>query len=101
MLLRRLMGLNLFMPTLLIPLFRLKGLIPVNFTRQSRSSNSTSADDGASKLKDEELDPMCPSCKKALSNSVRIYSTSLTSTETPLLHLLGPVSHERMFACDM
>jgi len=56
----------------------LKTLIPVNFTllpqsSQSQSKDSTPADDGASKLKDEERDPMCPSCKKALSNSLRIY----------------------------
>jgi nitric oxide synthase-interacting protein len=34
-------------------------------------------DDGTLKLKDEERDAMCPSCKKGLSNSVRIYGTSL------------------------
>lgn len=68
--------------SLLIPPLRLKGLIPVNFTWQpqssrSQSTNSTPADDSASNLKDEERDAMCPSCKKALSNSVRIYGTSL------------------------
>lgn len=56
----------------------LKSLIPVNFSllpqsSRSQSTNSTPADDGASNLKDEERDAMCPSCKKALSNSVRIY----------------------------
>lgn len=65
-----------------MPLFRLKTLIPVNFTLQpqssrSQSTDSTPADGGASKLKDEERDAMCPSCKKALSNSLRIYGTSL------------------------
>ena len=65
--------------SLLIPLFRLKNLIPVDFTWQprSQSTNSTPADGGPSNLKDEERDAMCPSCKKALSNSVRIYGTSL------------------------
>ena len=73
---------------LLIPPFRLKSLIPVNFTWLPRSSgsqstNSTPVDDGASNLKDEERDAMCPSCKKALSNSVRIYGTSLVHRNTP------------------
>jgi nitric oxide synthase-interacting protein len=68
--------------TNLMPPFRLKNLIPVNFTWLSRSSgslstNTTPAEDGASNLKDEERDALCPSCKKALSNSVRIYGTSL------------------------
>jgi nitric oxide synthase-interacting protein len=89
----------------LIPPFRLKTLIPVNFTTwesrssRSQSTNSTPAEDGASNLKDEERDAMCPSCKKGLSNSVRIYGTSPWSIEIPLLHC--PVSHERMFACDV
>jgi len=54
----------------------LKNLIPVNFAWQpqpSRSQSSTAGDEGASKLKDEDRDAMCPSCKKALSNSMRIY----------------------------
>ncbi|KAI9513372.1 hypothetical protein F5148DRAFT_1273048 [Russula earlei] len=56
----------------------LKSLIPVNFTLQPQSSRSqptgsTPADDDTSRLKDEERDAMCPSCKKALSNNVRIY----------------------------
>jgi len=56
----------------------LKNLFPVNFTWQGQSSrsqttDSTPADDDASKLKDEERDAMCPSCKKVLSNSVRMY----------------------------
>ena len=76
---------RIYTNSLLIPPFRLKTLIPVNFTclpgqprsSRSQSTNSTPADDDASNLKDEEQDPMCPSCKKALSNSVRIYGTSL------------------------
>jgi len=56
----------------------LKTLIPVNFSLLPHSSRSQSTDsspvgDGASKLKDEERDAMCPSCKKGLSNSLRIY----------------------------
>ncbi|KAI0305106.1 hypothetical protein B0F90DRAFT_1701358 [Multifurca ochricompacta] len=56
----------------------LKNLIPVNFTWQSQSSLSQSADTtpaggGVFKQKDEEKNAVCPSCKKALSNSVRIY----------------------------
>jgi nitric oxide synthase-interacting protein len=73
---------RLYTISLLIPPFRLKNLTPVNFTwlpqsSRSQSTNSTPADAGASKLKDEERDAMCPSCKKALSNSLRIYGTSL------------------------
>jgi nitric oxide synthase-interacting protein len=97
---------RIFTTSLLIPPFRLKTLVPVNFTFQpkssrSQSTNSTPADDGASNLKGEERDTMCPSCKKDLSNSVRIYGTSLWSIKIQLLHFLGLVSHERMFTCDL
>ncbi|KAH9159893.1 hypothetical protein EDB89DRAFT_2044160 [Lactarius sanguifluus] len=56
----------------------LKNLIAVNFTWQPHSSRSQSTDStpvngGAPERKDEERDAMCPSCKKGLSNSVRIY----------------------------
>ncbi|KAH9993328.1 hypothetical protein BJV74DRAFT_833540 [Russula compacta] len=56
----------------------LKNLIPVNFTwlpqsSRSKTTDSTPTDDDASKPKDEERDAICPSCKKSLSNSVRIY----------------------------
>ncbi|KAH9022161.1 hypothetical protein EDB85DRAFT_1997073 [Lactarius pseudohatsudake] len=56
----------------------LKNLIAVNFTWQPHSSRSQSTDStpvngGAPEQKDEERDAMCPSCKKGLSNSVRIY----------------------------
>ncbi|KAN0136871.1 hypothetical protein V8E53_005312 [Lactarius tabidus] len=56
----------------------LKNLIPVNFTWQPRFSGSQSTDSTpvngrAPEQKDEERDAMCPSCKKGLSNSVRIY----------------------------
>jgi nitric oxide synthase-interacting protein len=61
-------------------LCRLKNLIPVNFTWQPQSSrtpsqptDATPTDDSASKPKGEDHHVMCPSCKKALSNSVRIY----------------------------
>jgi nitric oxide synthase-interacting protein len=75
-------GARIYTISLLIPPFRLKTLIPVNFTWQpqssrSESTNSTPADDGASNLKGEERDAMCPSCKKTLSNSLQIYGTSL------------------------
>ncbi|KAI0058435.1 hypothetical protein BV25DRAFT_1810656 [Artomyces pyxidatus] len=56
----------------------LKALIPVKFSLQgaapSRSTESTPAPSDSSKSKKEdELDAMCPSCKKGLSNSVRIF----------------------------
>ncbi|KAH8997922.1 hypothetical protein EDB92DRAFT_2024754 [Lactarius akahatsu] len=56
----------------------LKNLIAVNFTWQPHSSRSQSTDStpvngSAPEQKDEERDAMCPSCKKGLSNSVRIY----------------------------
>ncbi|KAI0251884.1 hypothetical protein BJV78DRAFT_1125590 [Lactifluus subvellereus] len=57
----------------------LKSLIPVSFTCQTQSSSTLSQptdatpDKIASRPYGEEHDVMCPSCKKALSNSVRIY----------------------------
>ncbi|EMD36841.1 hypothetical protein CERSUDRAFT_114763 [Gelatoporia subvermispora B] len=63
------------------PLTR-KNLIPVTFTFDTSSSNIPSrSEDSAStgetsqeiKKKEEEKDPMCPSCKKGFSNSVLMY----------------------------
>lgn len=75
------------------PLFRLKNLIPVNFTWQSQSSRTQSADStplngGTPEQKDEERDAMCPSCKKGLSNSVRIYGKPPNYIDAYLSHRL-------------
>ena len=90
---------------LLMPLCRLKNLIPVNFTWQPRSSGSQSTDSTpvngrAPEQKDEERDAMCPSCKKGLSNSVRIYGKLKLCGRTPFT-LMGPVSAETMFSCNV
>jgi nitric oxide synthase-interacting protein len=53
----------------------LKTLIPVKFTlysSSSRSEESTAAED-ESKVKKDAPEPICPSCKKQLSNSVLIF----------------------------
>ncbi|TFY74105.1 hypothetical protein EWM64_g9908 [Hericium alpestre] len=55
----------------------LKNLIPVNFTLSpsgpSRSAESTPAEGDSKSRHEEEANPICPSCKKGLSNSVRIF----------------------------
>jgi nitric oxide synthase-interacting protein len=57
----------------------MKNLIPVKFTffnggGTSRSVDSTPAD-GSEKARREDADPICPSCKKKLSNSSLMYGT--------------------------
>ncbi|KAI0049506.1 hypothetical protein FA95DRAFT_1556798 [Auriscalpium vulgare] len=69
----------------------LKGLIPVQFTLQgpspTASASSTPANVEPSKSsREEEREPMCPSCKKSLSNSVRIF-------------LMKPCSHVTCKTC--
>ncbi|KAI0258571.1 hypothetical protein BC834DRAFT_835293 [Gloeopeniophorella convolvens] len=69
----------------------LKNLVPVNFTLQTPSSRPQSTDvtpvEGVTlKQKDEDQDAMCPSCKKDLSNSVRLY-------------LMKPCSHVTCKTC--
>jgi len=52
----------------------LKNLTPVKFTFYSSSSRSEeSTADDESKVKKDEPEPICPSCKKHLSNSVLIF----------------------------
>ncbi|KAI9464147.1 hypothetical protein BJY52DRAFT_1251965 [Lactarius psammicola] len=84
----------------------LKNLIPVNFTWQPQSSRSQSTDStpvngGAPEQKDEERDAMCPSCKKGLSNSVRIFvlkSCSHVTCKTCTDTLVQPSN--QCVACD-
>jgi nitric oxide synthase-interacting protein len=56
----------------------MKNLIPVKFTLytpSSSSSASTSTPTEESKAKKEDPEPMCPSCKKRLSNSTLLFRT--------------------------
>lgn len=61
--------------------FRLKNLIPVKFSFHTSSGPSQSIDStppqgGEPKVKKEEQqDPICPSCKKDLSNNVLMFGT--------------------------
>jgi len=57
----------------------LKHLIPVHFTfhassTSSRSEDSTPAETSSAGKKDDQQDPMCPSCKKELNNNVIMYA---------------------------
>ncbi|TFY64579.1 hypothetical protein EVG20_g5892, partial [Dentipellis fragilis] len=64
----------------------LKNLIPVEFTMlsagPSRSGESIPAEGDSKPKREEEQNPMCPSCKKELSNSVRIFLTKPCSHVT-------------------
>ncbi|KAH6891791.1 hypothetical protein BKA70DRAFT_1162530 [Coprinopsis sp. MPI-PUGE-AT-0042] len=55
----------------------LKSLVPVNFTVWSQSAASAQSPEStpgeASTSKPEEADPMCPSCKKKLSNNTLLF----------------------------
>lgn len=56
-------------------LYRLKQLIPVHFSfytssAPSRSADSTPAEGSSSDKKEDQQNPMCPSCKKELNNNV-------------------------------
>ncbi|KDR77231.1 hypothetical protein GALMADRAFT_66248 [Galerina marginata CBS 339.88] len=53
----------------------MKNLIPVNFTfyTPSASAASSSSTTDNPKTKKEDAEPMCPSCKKRLSNSVLLF----------------------------
>ena len=56
--------------------------MPVKFTlysSSSRSEESTVAED-ESKVKKDVPEPICPSCKKQLSNSILIFRESTAST---------------------
>ena len=56
--------------------------MPVKFTLYSSSSRlegSSTAEDG-SKVKNDVPEPICPSCKKQLSNSILIFRESTAST---------------------
>ncbi|KAF8646656.1 hypothetical protein AX16_007154 [Volvariella volvacea WC 439] len=71
----------------------LKNLIPVKFTMYSSSGSSKSAEStpaegeaSSSKVAKEEPEPMCPSCKKKLSNNI-------------LLFLMKPCSHVTCKTC--
>ncbi|PPQ79073.1 hypothetical protein CVT25_002298 [Psilocybe cyanescens] len=50
----------------------MKNLIPVKFTFYTPGSSSSTADD-STKSKKDDAEPMCPSCKKRLSNSVLLF----------------------------
>ncbi|KAF9485672.1 hypothetical protein BDN70DRAFT_847580 [Pholiota conissans] len=50
----------------------IKNLIPVKFTLYTPSSSSTSATP-STETKKEDAEPMCPSCKKRLSNSTLLF----------------------------
>ncbi|TFK25457.1 hypothetical protein FA15DRAFT_703717 [Coprinopsis marcescibilis] len=71
----------------------LKNLVPVNFTMWSTASGSSTSTESTplalNAVKGEESDPMCPSCKKKLSNNTLLFLakgcghvTCKTCTET-------------------
>lgn len=72
-----------------------KQLIPVNFTfdrsanRPAASADSTPANESGQDSKqkqDDALSPMCPSCKKAFSNSGLMFRTSTFQTIVTLIY---------------
>ena len=79
--------------------------MPVKFTLYSSSSRSegSTADEGESKVKKDVPEPICPSCKKQLSNSILIFRESSTSTwrDLSLTYLLvaKPCAHVTCKTC--
>ena len=61
--------------------YSLKALIPVKFSFHTslvpRSSDSTPVEAESSKKKEDQQDPVCPSCKKGLSNNVLMFCAFL------------------------
>src|ERR1700722_10445524 len=96
---------------LLIILFSLKNLIPVQFSfhtssTPSRTTNVTLAEGSSTDKTEDQQNPMCPSCKKELNNNVIMHSVYPTCSVSNLmvfinclLSVMKPCAHVTCKTC--